>query len=218
MSRFIDITGQKFGRLTALRYAESRREKNGEKTAYWWFQCDCGKEIVRRKSHVVAKKGGIKSCGCLLKDAGLIHRVHGGTGSKLHNIWMGMFFRCENEKSDHWANYGGRGIKICPEWHDFITFRDWALSNGYQDSLTIDRIDVNGNYEPPNCRWATMKEQQNNKRTNRFITCGGETLTATQWAERLGGHLGLVLQRLKRGWNEIAAVATPLKKYRKGAG
>jgi hypothetical protein len=122
-----------------------------------------------------------------------------------------MIERCENENGSHWENYGGRGIKVCQKWHNYLMFRAWAVNNGFQETLTLDRKDVNGNYEPGNCRWVTMEVQNNNKRNNRFIIFEGERLTATQWAKRLGGHYSLVLQRLGLGWNEAAAVSTPVK-------
>ena len=121
--------------------------------------------------------------------------THHGTKTRLFKISSGMFERCERQKHPHYNNYGGRGITICDEWHTFNNFRDWALNNGYDRSLTIDRIDVNGNYEPHNCRWVTIQEQMNNKRNNHTVTIYGETLTATQCGKKYNIPLSTVISR-----------------------
>ncbi len=157
----IDLTGQRFGRLTVLEQAgrDSRRE------ATWWCICDCGNKI--QVPGYSLRRGNTQSCGCLKVD---IHKVHGGYYSRLYKVWFSMKQRCYNPKSKDYKNYGGRGIIVCDEWlHDFETFRDWALQIGYDENApfgecTIDRIDVNGNYEPCNCRWITIKEQRKNQR------------------------------------------------------
>ena len=109
------------------------------------------------------------------------------TRRRIYNCWLNCIAKCDNKKHNSYKNYGERGIDVCKEWREsFESFRQWSLSNGYQNNLTIDRIDVNGNYCPENCRWVDMKTQQNNKRTNNFITFNGETLTQRQWEEKLG--------------------------------
>ncbi|MBO7171268.1 MAG: hypothetical protein J6W28_08845, partial [Clostridia bacterium] len=113
--------------------------------------------------------------------------THGQTHTRLHHIWHGIKQRCLNPKSYIYKNYGGRGITVCDEWRDsFEVFYGWAMANGYADDLTIDRIDVNGNYEPLNCRWATSKEQGNNRRTNHLLTYKGQTRTTQEWADIKG--------------------------------
>ena len=159
MSGLIDLTGQRFGRLTVV----SRAENRGNQTR-WLCKCDCGNEKIIAGNAL--KSGVTLSCGCYHKEVtGKIRRTHGGTGTRLHSIWQNMKARCYRESAREYENYGGRGITICDEWrNDYKAFHDWAVENGYADNLTIDRKNVNGNYEPSNCRWITNEEQQRNKR------------------------------------------------------
>lgn len=121
--------------------------------------------------------------------------------------------RCYNKNNDAYCRYGGRGIIICKDWlDDFMTFHDWAMSNGYKENLTIDRIDVNGNYEPNNCRWVDMKTQCRNKRNNRYITINNETHCLSEWCEILGLDRHVIEQRLYYGWSIERALFTPIKK------
>jgi len=125
--------------------------------------------------------------------------THGATGSALYSRWRAMLDRCENRKHRAWANYGGRGIKVCVEWHQFEAFaRDMGPS--FHPTLELDRIDVDGHYEPSNCRWLTHAEQQSNKRTNRVVTWRGRTMTVTEWAELLRMKPNTLVYRLRRGW------------------
>lgn len=121
-----------------------------------------------------------------------------------------MKSRCYNANDKRYARYGGRGITVCEEWHSFQAFRSWALENGYSDDKSIDRIDNDAGYSPQNCRWATPKEQCNNRSTNRLITINGTTKTVAQWAQDVGIHEDRIHNRLKRGWNEYDAVMLPL--------
>ena len=142
--------------------------------------------------------------------------VHGGTGTRLHNIWLSMRERCYRENHPYYGDYGGRGITICDEWDDFTKFRDWAIANGYADNLTIDRIDSNGNYEPLNCRWATMKEQQNNRRSNRIVYYKGLKYTLTELSEKAGINKTTLKERLNNGWSVEDAVNRPVRLRTKG--
>lgn len=135
---------------------------------------------------------------------------------RLRKIWESMHERCEYEKHVQYHNYGGRGISVCDEWDEYIPFAKWAFSNGYSDGFSIDRIDTNGNYEPDNCRWSTMKEQANNKRTNRIIIYQEQEYTLTELAEKVGMNVTTLRERLNLGWSVDDAVNRPVRLRTKG--
>lgn len=137
---------------------------------------------------------------------------HGRNPMRLYNIWKSMRQRCKNPNAMRYDVYGGRGITICDEWDDYAVFREWALQNGYDNTLTIDRIDPNGGYFPSNCRWASQRDQQNNRTNNRIIEANGERHTVAEWG-RISGLGGRVITaRLSRGWDEKEAISHPLIK------
>lgn len=195
-----DIAGQKFGRLTVIRYLDvtERTQKNRN----WLCKCDCGNYTTANAS--ILKNGTTRSCGCLSAERSKLPRKHGMAKTRIWNIYQGMVRRCNDEHSHAYKDYGGRGIAICPEWlgDDGIKrFFEWSFKNGYKDDLEIDRIDVNGNYEPSNCRWATSKQQNRNRRDNIRIEYNGKTQSLPDWCDELSLEYNMIYLRYKRGWS-----------------
>lgn len=204
-----NLIGQKFGRLTVVSESNYYVSPTGNKSVRWNCVCECGKSILASTNQL--RNGIIVSCGCYGREiARKTHTTHGLTNSRIYHIWRGIKDRCYDEKKDSYPYYGGRGITVCGEWqNDFQAFYDWAMANGYDENLTIDRIDTNGNYEPSNCRWATMEEQQNNKRNNRFFNIEGQALTLPQISKKYNINLYVLKNRVRKGWDITEAVKTP---------
>lgn len=203
-----NLTGKRFGRLTVVDKTNERRRH----CVVWLCKCDCGntKKVVSAD----LLNGDTRSCGCLhseifksirsnekfLADENGRYK-HGGKGTRLYTIWKCMKKRCINPHDKSFPCYGGRGIKVCDEWaHDFKVFHDWAIENGYRDDLTIDRIDIDGDYTPGNCRWATNEIQANNKRNNVKIEYNGELHTIPEWAQITGISKSVLRGRYRNGW------------------
>ena len=176
-----DLTGKKFGKLEVIGVHDT-----GSRKTYYVCQCDCGNIKVVRADALIS--GATKSCGCIKKEHDKINLTanhkHKMSGTRIYETWQDMKRRCYNKQNARYDRYGGRGITVCDEWlNNFQSFYDWAISNGYSDDLTIDRIDNDGNYEPSNCRWSTAKEQCNNRGSNINITIGNATKSLMCWCE-----------------------------------
>jgi len=198
--------GQIFGRLTII----GEDEQKGY-IRYFLCRCDCGseKEIALTK----LRQGHTQSCGCFMRQrAKECNFKHGLIHTRLYNIWSKMKDRCLNPTSKHFKWYGKRGIVICNKWFDFLTFYTWALTNGYKDNLTIERIDNNGNYEPSNCTWIKASEQQKNRNCCNKIIYRGKTQNITAWAKEFGLARNTLYNRLKGGM-PINEAFTKLVKY-----
>lgn len=192
-----DISGQKFGRLTALYHLHNTKGRTK-----WLCVCECGNLKWVSITHL--RGGATKSCGCYNKEqCKMKFTKHGKRYDRLWNIWEHIKQRCYNINNKNYKDYGGRGIAVCDEWrNDFQAFYDWAINNGYDDTLTIDRINVNGNYEPNNCRWVPNKQQARNRRNNRTFTINGETHCLSEWCEVLNLKRSTVFNRVNTlGWS-----------------
>lgn len=191
-----DLTEMRFSKLEVLGWFG---DKNGASKLYK-CKCDCGNIAYVTRSDLY--NGHTKSCGCyrlsILKSQGTHHM----SKTRIYKIWCLMTARCCNKKSTSYADYGGRGISICNEWRGkdgFENFLKWSMENGYADNLSIDRINVNGNYEPLNCRWLTLQAQNRNRRSCVYLTYKGETHILTEWAEILGINRSTLSSRYHKG-------------------
>lgn len=175
----LDLTNKRFGKLIAVEKVGKDKARN----ILWRCKCDCGNEVIVTACEL--NRGHCRSCGCYQKErASEANKIHGKSHTKLHYVWTDMLKRCENPSHHAYKWYGGKGVNVCDEWKEFIAFEKWALENGYKEGLTIDRIDVNGNYCPENCRWATRKQQSNNLSTCVFFEFMDERLNITQFCEK----------------------------------
>lgn len=173
-----NLIGKKFGRWTIIDYAD-----NIGKNPAWLCKCECG--TIRKVLSCNLLSGKSISCGCVQREkAGKINKTHGLSKTRIYRIYKGMKSRCYNHNNPAYNYYGGRGIKMCDEWlNDFMNFYNWAMSNGYNDTLSIDRINVNNGYSPNNCRWIDTLGQANNKRTNFVLNICGKTHTIAEWCK-----------------------------------
>ena len=214
MSKLKDLTGEKFNRLTLIEPAGF----DNINRPIWLCKCECGNMKNIRYWDVV--QGRSKSCGCLRNEKAhdrLIaynksHNIkHNECRTRLYNIWSGMTQRCCNQNSHGYKDYGARGITVCEEWmKDYRNFRKWATENGYDDNLSLDRINNDGNYEPSNCRWATNVEQARNRRNNLIVTYKGKTQTLMEWSKELNIKYDVLWRRLKKGWSPERTFERPV--------
>lgn len=211
MKGFVDLTGERHGRWTIVEYAGKKKRYDGRNNYTWRCRCDCGNEkvLTTHLFHIT------NSCGCLTKEN--VHKaLYKGNSKRIYGIWYKMNDRCYNEKGMWYHNYGGRGITVCKEWQEyegFLRFQEWALNNGYQEGLTLERVDNDGNYCPDNCTWATRKQQSNNQRTNKRLTMDGETKTLAMWCEEYDAEYTRTLYRIKHGYTLKEALT--MKPYEK---
>lgn len=205
------ITGQTFGRLTAIRFDRYEKERN-----YWIFRCVCGTEKSQAVSQV--RRGITTSCGCLrvekVKEARTKHgmsRASGGNKTRVYQAWTNMISRCEYTAAKHFHRYGGRGIKVCARWRE--SFEAFLEDMGEPpEGCSLDRIDNNGDYEPSNCRWANQKTQVANRSVCNFIEVNGSKVLLLNHCEAIGVSHNMVRKRLKRGWSLDDALKVGPKK------
>lgn len=202
----LDLVGQTFGRLTVIERVTDKHKKVG----LWRCKCECGNESIVITCNLT--NGHTRSCGCLGKSHRTTHGAcRGGKHKRLYDIWINMRARCYGKTHPNYPLYDGRGICICDEWNSFEAFEKWALDAGYDKSscrgaYTLDRIDVNGNYEPSNCRWISADEQNRNKRNTRNITYNGKTQCVAEWARELNLKPRTIYSRISRGVTDPQAL------------
>ena len=209
-----DITGKKFNKLTAIRRVYDYPVKGN----YWLCKCDCGNECVVKKYYLVHL---IQiSCGCYIKEINREKRItHNMTNTKIYRAWNSMKGRCYNKNNRAYKNYGGRGIDVCKEWlDDFMNFYNWSMENGYSDELSIDRIDNNKGYCPENCRWATIEQQQNNRRGVHKIEYNGETHSPAEWSRIIGISETTIKNRLYKQGMSVEEALMPVDRRYSGLG
>lgn len=214
----IDLTGQRFGRLTALERVEDKTLPCGVVCVMWRCVCDCGNE--KNVWARALRLGETKSCGCAQKE--IVSKIcrdrakHGCKGERLYGVWGKMIARCENPHNNRYKYYGANGIKVCKEWRtDYLSFRKWALDNGYDENAkrgesTIDRIDPSKGYCPENCRFVNSKIQNTHKSDNRILEYNGKSQTITEWAREVGIKKQTLFRRINSGWSIEDALTTPV--------
>ena len=217
MTKRLDLTGQRVGRLTVVEACENYVSKTGRKYSAWLCRCDCGN--YKKVLTINIRQKTVRSCGCLAKKvhsqsvqkAIKASTKHGDTGSRLYQIWAAMKRRCYNPNTAYYEIYGGRGVTVCESWQNYVPFKEWAYSVGYTDTLTLDRIDCDGDYTPNNCRWISIQEQQRNRRNNRRYEYNGNYYTVQEIAAMTGLKPRTVQGRIEQGWPIEKVIETPLK-------
>lgn len=190
------LIGKRFGRLTVVGFDHT--DKYG--AYYWLCRCDCDENHLVSVRQWNLTSGDTQSCGCYSKERARASSLkHGHSDHPLHYIWRNMRQRCNNEHDRYWDRYGGRGISVCTEWDNFENFYKWSIDNGYERSLTIDRVDNDGNYCPENCRWVDNFAQANNRSTTRKIECAGEIHSIMEWSKIFGIKYSTLYARIRAG-------------------
>lgn len=202
------VIGRKYGRLHVIR----KDVDNQGKSIKYICKCECGNEVSVIRENLI--KGHTRSCGCLKEEiikAGA-HKIHGMSKTRIYRIWKDMRRRCNNPSRINYHRYGGRGINVCEDWNtNFVAFYDWAMNNGYQDNLSIDRIDNDAGYYPNNCRWVSNTTQANNRRNNRYLEFEGKKRTISEWSSETGLSQTVIESRLNLGWDVKRTLTTPLR-------
>lgn len=200
--------GKKFGMLTVLQPVHVTTNQ-GNNEWHWEMKCDCGNKKVYRPYPVI--KGKIVSCGCWRGQGKQAPKRHSESHTRLHNIWCGINNRCNPSHKNN-SRYGARGIKVCSEWGEYENFAKWAREHGYEDGLTIERVNVDGDYCPENCKWIPLEKQARNRRTTLWVTYQGEKMSLAEAAEIAGLPYKQVHYRIKRnGWSVEKALSTPIR-------
>lgn len=198
-----NLIGQRFGKLVVLK--DSGERSSG--AIKWLCQCDCGNTCTPVSKRL--KNGLTVSCGCHRKTCRI---THGESNSRLYEVWASMKKRVLNPNSERYVNYGGRGIEICKEWMEYEPFSEWAKNNGYADNLSLDRVNVDGNYEPSNCRWVDNITQMNNTTANHYLEFDNKKLTIAEWSRETGINEGTIRSRLRRNWSIERALTEDVNK------
>lgn len=199
MYYFKDLSGQKFGKLLVISRCENKLLKCGRSLIQWNCVCDCDSTKIIKTTTALLRIGKTH-CGCI-KRIYHGHPTHGLTNTRLFTIWSGIIQRCNNPNHVGYSKYGGRGIKLCDEWFDkFEAFYEWANNNGYNEKLSLDRIDNDKGYYPENCRWSTPSEQQRNRRDNSILTYNGETKLLQDWCRIFGMSRRTIYWRIKHNY------------------
>lgn len=209
----VDLTGRRFGRLIVRERADDHISPRGGRSHMWVCDCDCGNTKIMYGSSLL--RGSTRSCGCLsVERQPFRNRIHGMSHSRLERIYNGMYNRCYNTKHDNYKNYGMRGITICDEWlSDHSKFYNWAMANGYNDLLSLDRIDNNLGYSPDNCRFVSMIHQENHRRNNVYYELDGERHTLSEWGRITGISYNTLRARIvDLHWPVERALNTPLQR------
>lgn len=195
-----DITGEKFNKLTVVCFSHNLKNSSNNRKVFWLCKCECYNFHLVNTNNLISNKS--KSCGCL-RNQKLVDRSrkHGRSKTPEYETWMSLKRRCYNKNFERYQDYGGRGIVMSDDWKD--SFESFLVDMGRRPSSehSIDRLDVDGDYCFENCSWKTNKEQCNNKRNNRVLEYNGESLTVTQWAEKLGLSLRTILSRIRYNWS-----------------
>ena len=209
MAKYRDLSQTRVGRLLILRVAYLKNfPKCGRKHEMWECICDCGKRVIVDKGCLM--RGTTVSCGCYHREKTIKQMTTPGhSDSKLHNVWLSMRNRCTRTKDSHYKYYGGKGISVCDDWQDFSAFYNWAISNGWREGLTIDRIDNSKGYNPENCRIADFITQANNKTNNAKFLFQGKMMTAREISEITHINSILIAERIRHGWTIENAARIP---------